>query len=251
MTLLQLKWLAAITIFLMTLITGLLSIRFTVRFRKQLEIGDAIANGIFIGAALFHLIPEAIESFKLEVNTYPYPETFILVASSYFLFWLLEKVFLRRERHARQQLHVGILVIILSIHAAVAGLTLGISQTLSLVSILFVAILAHKGFETFAFVMNVYRQVGRGFVLNMILLFFSLITPLGILLGLAGDQVFTIQFDNLMSASFSAVAAGTFLYIGTSHGKHLTHQHDSYQQYTRILATIAGVAAMAILGFWL
>lgn len=252
MNLLDLKWLAALVIFGVTLLTGFLSIGFTLRFRQQLEMGDAVANGIFIGAAVFHLLPEAISGFEAVGSSFAYANTAILLLASYFVFWLIEKaLMLRNEKAAKRHVHVVILVIILSIHASVAGLTLGISETFSLVSILFIAIIAHKGFETFAFVINVYRQIGRGWTLRILLTLFALITPIGILIGMLGDAILHSHLDNLLTAAFSAIAAGTFLYIGTTHSHHIQNKrHDSHQQYARLVATIAGVVLMALLAFW-
>ena len=252
MNLLHFKSLAAIIIFSVTLLTGFLSIGFTTRFRKQLEIGDAVANGIFIGAALFHLLPEAIEGFQRVGSHFTYTHTVLLLAASYFIFWLIEKVFLRKEKIAKRSVHIGILITILSTHASIAGLTLGISETFSLVSILFVAIIAHKGFETFAFVINVYRQIGRTWILTLLLILFSCITPIGILIGMLSDAILPGGLDNLLTAYFSAIAAGTFLYIGTVHSHHLrTQNHDSHQQYARIVATIVGIVLMCIVGIWI
>ena len=251
MTLLHFKWLAALIIFGVTLLTGLLSIGFAARFRKQLEIGDAVANGIFIGAALFHLLPEAIIGFQQIDSHSAYIQTILLFVASYSIFWLIEKIFLGKEKIAKREVHIGILIIVLSIHASIAGLTLGISEMFSVVSILFVAIIAHKGFETFAFVLNVYRQIGHGWRLKLLLTLFACITPVGILIGMLSDFILRSHLDNLLTACFSAIAASTFLYIGTAHSHRLQNQnYDSHQQYVRVIATIVGVIAMGIVGIW-
>lgn len=251
MTLLTFKWIAAFIVFSITLLAGLLSAGFARRFQKQLEIGDAIANGIFIGAAIFHLLPDAITGFEALSISVVYLRTALLLVSSYCIFWLIEKILVRKQAVSRHQVHVGILVVILSIHAFIAGLTLGISDTFSLVSILFAAIIAHKGFETFAFIINIYRRVKNRFHLFLLLLIFSVITPAGIILGLLSNFLLESHVDDLLTACFSAIAAGTFLYIGTTHSHHVHQHEDSHHQYSRIIATIVGVVLMAILGIWI
>lgn len=251
MHIIELKYFAATVIFGITLLTGLLSVSFVKRYRRQLEIGDALANGIFIGAGLFHLVPEAIDGFKQLPTNMVYLKTALLVLGSYFLFWVLEKILLRKVTSAQHQLHVIILIFILSIHAFIAGLTLGISEAVSLISILFVAILAHKGFETFAFVINIYRQIGRGIQLTILIILFALITPAGILLGMLSDSVLRLSVDNALTACFSAIAAGTFFYIGTTHTHHIRHPQDSHHQYIRVIATLIGVGAMGVIGIWI
>jgi solute carrier family 39 (zinc transporter), member 1/2/3 len=249
MTLLGLKWLAAGVILGITLLSGLLSVRFTSRYRQQLGIGDALANGVFIGAALFHLIPDAITNFQPIKTDFIYLKVTGLIALSYLAFWSIEKVFMRTKRSTKHQVHIGILAVILSIHALIAGITLGLSGDFSMVSILFVAILAHKSFEAFAFIINIYRQIGRGYQLTMLLILFSLITPGGIILGMSTDLILPTHLNHLLTACFSAIAAGTFLYIGTTHSHHLHHHYqDSHHQYSRFIATVIGVVLMGLVG---
>ena len=252
MTLLEFKWLAAAIILAITLLTGLASIAFANRYQKQLEVGDAIANGIFIGAAIFHLFPTALQEFRHMGLHFLYAETIALIAFSFAVLWLLEYVLLRRNKKASRQVKVWVLTIALSIHALIAGVALGISTELSIVSILFIAIIAHKGFETFAFVVNLHRQLGKVFQVILVLLVFSLVTPVGIALGIFSDTFLYVPLDNLLTALFSAFAAGTFLYIGTVHSHHLhhTHEKDNYHQYVKVIATIIGVAVMGVISIW-
>ena len=253
MTLLGFKWLAAIIILSISLLAGIASIAFANRYQKQLEIGDAVANGIFIGAALFHLFPSAIDDFRQMGLYFVYIETIALIVFSFIILWLIEQVLLRKKEKVDRQTNVWLLTITLSIHALIAGVALGLSETLSIVSILFVAIIAHKGFETFAFVINLYRQLGKKTQVGLMLLVFSCITPIGILFGITSSTLLYAPIDNLLAACFSAFAAGTFLYIGTVHSHHLhhTHEKDSYHQYTKVVATIIGVVAMMIVGIWI
>ena len=253
MTLLGFKWLAAIIILSISLLTGLASIVFASRYQKQLEIGDAVANGIFIGAALFHLFPSAIDDFRHIGLYFVYTETIALIVFSFIILWLIEQVLLRKKETLSRQSNIWLLTITLSIHALIAGFALGLSETLSIVSVLFVAIIAHKGFETFAFVINLYRQLEKKTQVGLMLIIFSCITPIGIIFGIISDALLYTSIDNLLTACFSAFAAGTFLYIGTVHSHHLhhTHEKDSYHQYIKVVATLIGIVAMMIVGIWI
>ncbi len=253
MTLLGFKWLAAILILSVSLLTGFASIAFAARYKKQLEIGDAVANGIFIGAALFHLFPSAVDGFRQLGLYFVYTETIALIIFSFIILWLIEQALLKQKENLSRQTNVWLLTITLSIHALIAGFALGLSTTISIVSILFVAIIAHKGFETFAFVINLYRQLGKKTQVGLVLILFSCITPIGILFGILCDTLLYTPIDNLLTSCFSAFAAGTFLYIGTVHSHHLHHTHakDSYHQYVKVVATIIGVVAMMVVGIWI
>lgn len=253
MTLPGFKWLAAVIILSISLLAGLASIGFASRYKKQLEIGDAIANGIFIGAALFHLFPSAVHGFRQIGLRFVYIEIIALIAFSFIILWLIEHVLLRQKETLSRQTNIWLLTITLSLHALIAGIALGISEIFSIVSILFIAIIAHKGFETFAFIINLYHQLEKKSQVVLVLIVFSVITPIGIILGIIGDQFLHTQLDNVLATCFSAFAAGTFLYIGTVHSHHLhhTYQTDSYHQYTKLIATIIGIAVMAIMGIWI
>ena len=146
-----------------------------------------------------------------------------------------------------------VLTLTLSIHALITGFTLGISDTFTLVSILFIAILAHKSFEVFALIINLYRRLKNNLHLITILCIFATITPIGIFLGTLTERMISINTDNIITACFNAFAAGTFIYIGSSHQDkhhHMTSK-DSYHQYTQILAMIVGICAMGILAIWI
>lgn len=253
MTLFGFKWLAASIILFISLLTGFASIGFAHRYQRQLEIGDAVANGIFIGAAVFHLLPNAVRVFQPIGFHFVYTKSIALVVFSFITLWLIEQVLLRRKEKLKRQTDVWLLTITLSIHALIAGAALGISETFSVVSILFIAIIAHKGFETFAFVVNLHRQLKRGLQISIILIGFSLITPIGIGLGLISDTFLHTRLDTILTGCFSAFAAGTFLYIGTLHSHHLhehNHHKECYSRSVKFTATIVGVVAMMIVGVW-
>ncbi|WP_423062844.1 hypothetical protein [Candidiatus Paracoxiella cheracis] len=55
MSLIFYKWLTAGILAVITLSAGLASLHFIRRNQQLLEIGDAFADGIFLGAAVFHL----------------------------------------------------------------------------------------------------------------------------------------------------------------------------------------------------
>ncbi len=251
MTLITFKWLAAIIILLVSLVAGLGSLRLVNKYRSFLRIGDAAADGIFIGAAVFHLLPNAVHQF----NTLDVSSSFIIAALlliiSFIIFILLHHV-LHRFRGDSRSLHVWILTIILSIHAMIAGLTLGISETLTIISVIFVAIAAHKGFETFALMMSLHRNLIALSQVILILILFSLVTPIGIMLGSMSSHFLQTNTNILLTACFSAIAAGTFLYIGTIHTRHQHYpvSENSYQRYSQFLATVAGIVLMAIVAIW-
>ena len=145
-----------------------------------------------------------------------------------------------------------ILIGILSVHAFITGAALGISNTTISVSVLFFAILAHKGFESFALVIGLHRGWKKRYKVKLALFYFAFVTPLGIVLAALLETLYQTQTVNLITSLFSAFAAGTFLYIGTLHATH-NHFHpqmDTTNRYYKFLTTLTGIMLMGIIGVW-
>ncbi|MBL6756037.1 MAG: ZIP family metal transporter [Planctomycetes bacterium] len=97
----------------------------------------------------------------------------------------------------------------LSVHSLTAGVALAAVQgEAQLAGVMLLAILAHKGFESFSLA-SVFSMtdIGRGRLITL-LVAFSLITPLGLLMGGALTGVLGGGISIL-----TALAAGTFLYV--------------------------------------
>ena len=262
MSLFTYKWLIAVIIALVTLVTGLESLRFIHRYQHFLAIGDAVADGIFLGAATFHLFPNAIENFPFGFSEpVSYLIALLLMISGFFLLFFLERTIIHREKERHREMtdericraSAWMLVGILSVHAFITGAMLGISDTMHTVSILLIAILAHKGFESFALMMGLHQSLEKEAQMRGILAAFTLVTPFGIILAafFINSYLHTEVADIIM-ALFSAFATGSFLYIGTLHGDH-NHFHPPCaltQRHKKVIATVVGITAMGIGAIW-
>lgn len=215
---------------------------------ETLELGEALASGIFLGTAFFHMLPEAQHIFSLLYPqlTYPFPE-FICIGG-FLLMLFLERLALIRKKSSLTSIPY-ILTIILIIHALVEGVAVGIA-TFSQAFILWIAILAHKLSESFALCFTMLRyQIAYRHIVFIIILF-SFMTPLGIMAGSAGFLIKAeAPYKELLEACFNAFAAGTFIYISTLH--HIQfHQHSKETQgIQEFLCLLFGIFIMAILAF--
>lgn len=247
-----LKWLILCIIFTVSVLSGFTTLHIANRYRKLVSMGEALANGIFVGAALFHLIPDAASGFASCKTCSPYLYTILAAAISFIALTLVEQQITHKISSYRHIVHVGPLLLTLSIHAFITGLALGISTSYVVVISLLIAILAHKAFEMFALVINLHRQIEKKHHVRMLFLIFSFVTPLGIFIGASGDHILPLATDSVLTAYFNAICAGTFLYIATIHAHHRHHPYgDGYQKYEQILATIVGIIAMGVLAFWI
>jgi solute carrier family 39 (zinc transporter), member 1/2/3 len=252
MTLLSLKWAASLIILSISMMAALASIHIAKKYQRWLSFSDALANGVFIGAALFHMLPDAVSEFQSNNIFSPYLDATLIACVSFILLLLIEKLSLLFDKSKRVIIGLWLIIVTLSIHAFVTGFALGLMNSLSLFSILLIAILVHKSFEIFALVINISKRCQSPWLLKLISFLFTLITPCGILLGSYSSLLFASHSSNILSASFDAIAAGTFFFIGMIHREHQqTVLTDSHHQYSNVLASITGVAVMAVLAIWL
>lgn len=251
MTLVSYKIIAALLIFLVSVLTILYPLK-QKRFmhREGIQLGEAFASGIFLGAAFFHMLPDSIESFTELYGrmSYPIPE-FICIAG-FLLLLFLERISLLHSPMRSPLTIPYVLAIILIFHAFIEGAALGIGTNLPATVMFFIAIVAHKGSESFALVITMMRHELPFVRILFIAIFFSLMTPLGIALGITINEFAMDKLGKLYAASFNAFAAGTFLYISTLHHIHF-HQHIEDQQgMVEFASLVLGLSIMAAIALY-
>ncbi len=120
------------------------------------------------------------------------------------------------DDHIEMHLHgsilaSGILMLALSIHSILAGISIGIETQPESITGTAIAILAHKSFEGFCLGSSLVTAQLDHFPFLVLGISFSCATPLGIILGqILADHVST---GGTMIAVVQAIVAGTFLYI--------------------------------------
>lgn len=249
MSLVTYKIIGAVLIFLVSMAAVIypLKRKHTAWHAEPLELGEAFASGVFLGAAFFHMLPDAIKLFAeaLPAITFPLPE---LVCVGGFLFLLLLERLSLAQTSTRSIPYI--LAIILIVHALTEGAALGIGSHFSEALMIFIAILAHKGSESFALCMMLLRHELPLKRVIAIILFFSFMTPLGIFLG-TWVNAFTIGTKGMLTAGlFNAFAAGTFLYISTLHHIHF-HKHTTEARgLIEFACLVVGVAIMGGIAMW-
>jgi zinc transporter ZupT len=179
-------------------------------------IGETLATGVFLGAGLLHLLPDAAISFNQQ--GYRYPFAYLITGLVFLLFLWFEHVG-RELYHHQKANHPAFALfawLMLSVHSLVLGTALGFSQDYSVAIMLYLAIITHKWAESFAIVVQLVKCSLSSLQSMLLFLLFALMTPLGIYLGwYLGHGVHThTVFDPILLAT----SAGTCLYLGTLHG---------------------------------
>lgn len=179
-------------------------------------IGETLATGVFLGAAMLHMLPESNAMFN--TMGYHYPFAYLITGGIFLLFLWLEHIG-KELYHHHDAAHPAFAILawlMLSIHSLVLGTALGISHEYGLVIMLFLAIITHKWAESFAISMQLNKSSLTAKKSALFFIIFAFMTPLGILIGWYCGR--GVETNSLIDPILIAVSAGTFLYLGTLHG---------------------------------
>lgn len=182
----------------------------------DLPVGETLATGVFLGAALLHMLPEATLLFR---NLgYHYPFAFIITGTVFLVFLWFEHLG-KELYHHHEANHPAFAILawaMLSIHSIMLGAALGLAHHNPMIIMLFLAIITHKWAESFAIAVQLNKS-SMSKKNNMIFFFiFSLMTPIGIYFGWYFGH--GIETHSVFDPILIAASAGTFLYLGTLHG---------------------------------
>lgn len=213
-----LKILFGFAIFIVILLAGWYPFRKRIKENQHSDfpIGETLATGVFLGAALLHMLPESNTLFKS--MGYDYPFAFIITGAVFLLFLWFEHLGKELYHHHTAE-HPAFAILawaMLSIHSLMLGAALGLAHYNSIIIMLFLAIITHKWAESFAIAVQLNKS---SMSMNKSLLFFflfSLMTPLGIYFGWYFGH--GVETNSIFDPILMAASAGTFLYLGTLHG---------------------------------
>jgi len=255
MLLLTSKLSAALIILLISLIAGLwpLIAKTTDKNKAMFAFGEAFASGVFLGAALLHMLPDAENGMRAAIGDIHFPIVNTLCLISFTLLLFIEKVAVQvtNEKLIESKSIVAyVLAIVLSIHSIIAGAALGINSSLAGAMVIFIAIIAHKGSESFALSMTVKRSSLTSGHMRSLITLFSIMTPIGILAGAGITEVMELQHGQIMEAGFNAVAAGTFLYIATLHSIDQQFIQNKTKHLQSFFALLIGLLMTGVIAIW-
>lgn len=179
-------------------------------------IGETLATGVFLGAALLHMLPEANSLFTQ--LGYDYPFAFIITGTVFLMFLWFEHLG-KEIYHHHDHNHPAFALLawaMLSIHSIMLGAALGLAHYNSMIIMLFLAIITHKWAESFAIAVQLNKSSMKRNTSILFFLIFSLMTPIGIYCGWYFGH--GLKTHSIFDPILLAASAGTFLYLGTLHG---------------------------------
>ncbi len=266
---------AIIIIALVTLLGGLVPIyrHASASFYTWSEAG---VSGLFIGAGLFHLLPDASRSFEHLYPQQTFPIAYVLCGVGFACLVALEFAINHLQGRAkrcqsRPQNHLmtdslcphsgnqsqppdyflGILVILaLSVHSMIGGLAIGLNQHLSDAILIFLIILLHKATDSFALVINLRHANFSKAAMVTIVGVFAWVTPTGMMtahwLTMHMPERVLLEYE----AVSNAIAASLFLYIGTLEGVGRQLLFARKPKPSALTLMFSGLGVMGLLAFW-
>lgn len=213
-----LKLLFALSISATILMAGWYPFKKRMRHGEHVDfpLGETLATGVFLGAALLHMLPESNSLFIKQ--GYSYPLAYLITGIVFLLFLWFEHI-AKELYHHQEATHPAFAILawsMLSIHSLVVGTALGFSDDYPIMFMLFFAIITHKWAESFALAIQLNKSSLQPRFSMILFIIFMAMTPFGIYLGwLFGHGA---ESTSILSPILIASSAGTFLYLGTLHG---------------------------------
>lgn len=266
---------AAVVIFLLNGLSSTLPLY--IKSRKWVSCAESLAGGVFLGAAMVHLIPESLHSFEGITHKPIAP----IIALIFFVVMLCIEMFASShgddsdsgedsqrllpnggDENLVQMDEMGppyakvtdkidsvtmVLYYILIFHGAVEAVAFGIMKSESVVVALFCAIIGHKPVETFALGLMLLKSTCPGTKYAILMGIFSVIAPSAIVL--------TMWIGKMASATFFGVVAsassGAFLFVGCHElceMLHHSHKWTIQGKLWHLASFIAGAIWMGVIG---
>jgi solute carrier family 39 (zinc transporter), member 1/2/3 len=247
-----LKVLSAFAIFATAMASGFLPLKLGTsdKGRRLLILGSAFAGGVFLGAGLIHMIGDSQEKFSELGSDDEYPLALLLAGIGLLMVLLIEKVAAASdEATASSNRRPYLLLAVLSVHSLIAGTSLGLEGAAGTFVVILIAILAHKGFAAFSLGVSFNQAKLSPTQYRRLLLFFSLTTPLGVILGTIAASALHGRTATRFEAIFDGLAAGTFLYVATLDLISETFE-DLVLRWGKFFSLGAGFSLMALIAIW-
>lgn len=200
--------------------------------------GDPLAAGVFLGAGLIHLLPDATAAFLASGRHYPW--SFAICGAAALALAMLEYGSSVRSGTRGSAL---VAAAALAVHSLLAGAALGATSRPAALLALFLALVAHKGAASF----SLSRLLAESGLPRAIVLAaqgaFVVALPLGVL---AGAAITHRRHDWPLALPVAlSLGAGTFLYFGTMH--HAQHRSVDDRRWWLAAIGFVGMALIAVM----
>lgn len=221
MSLTTVKLLAALAILVVAVLGGLIPLLAAREStsRRFFSLGNAFAGGLFLGVGFMHLLPAGFK----QLAAIEYPLGALLAALGFAVLLLIDRVVVSErdpsKDSAGRPAYAYLLLMLLSIHSVVEGVSLGLEAQVMATLAILLGIVCHKGSVAFALMVNAHGAGLKDRAQRRLLATFAAMTPIGVLIGMFAASAFdeSEATATLMAGIFNTLAAGTFIYVAILH----------------------------------
>jgi len=152
-----------------------------------------------------------------------------------------------KDEHARKHTAGWILFSVLALESFISGSACGVSSTDLGALVIFIAIITHIWAEAFALSATFLKTKMEGRTCTKVMACFSLVTPVGIYVGMLLQTVLEGETALITKAMLISFAAGTFLYISIVEvmAEEFENGEDKWKKLNCILLGFAFMSALA------
>ncbi|KAH8272866.1 hypothetical protein KR018_006162 [Drosophila ironensis] len=199
-------------------------------------------GGVLIATTFIHMLPEVVEvvsalqECRMLVST-PFGLPEVLLCTGFYLMYCIEEIMhfiVRRRRQKKLQVDVVIvdgeaaviaepeepnwlrglgIIVSLSLHELFGGMAIGLEMTVSTVWFMCGAIAVHKLVLAFCIGMEIMMAHTRWLLAVVYLLVFSIVTPIGVGIGIAVSKSSAAHHPSTVSGILQGLACGTLIYV--------------------------------------
>ncbi|KAH8333532.1 hypothetical protein KR059_000522 [Drosophila kikkawai] len=207
-------------------------------------------GGVLIATTFIHMLPEVVEvvsalqDCRMLIPT-PFGLPEVLLCTGFYLMYCIEETMhfiVRRRQQRKRQLIVGVevkgqvveleepekpkdqpqepnwlrglgIIVALSLHELFGGMAIGLEMSVSTVWFMCGAIAVHKLVLAFCIGMEIMMAHTRWLLAVVYLLVFSVVTPIGVGIGIAVSESSAANQPSTVSGILQGLACGTLIYV--------------------------------------
>lgn len=209
--------------------------------KSTLSICNLFSGVTFLAVCLLHLTPE-LEHHARDITEYPFE--FIIVIVTFLAFWFPHHSHDYSILDDPVQCHQSIipLVLGLSVHSIVAGISLGMTESATFS--LAIALAVHKFTESAAFAISLFNSKQKS--AKYALWIFPIFTPIGIGIGILLQHVMPENIYTWVFVVTQAVSVGCFLFVSIIEIM-LPEMGATDKKPLRLFVSLLAVAIVALL----
>ncbi len=219
------QWFALLSISAIAIAGGALPLLQPQRARRSdgFPAGQAFSVGVFLALSLLLMLPAGFHLFGRAFPEINYPLAPLMAIGAYVT--LLGMAHLanaqRKAKHQKSELSTPAIPIVMTIMIAIPsfllGTAIGLSEASASASMIYMAVMAHKGTAGFALALSLVRStLPRPWTIGIFCMF-AFSTPMGIVVGADVQAYLTGHGMLVAKALVLSAASGVFLYMATLH----------------------------------